>query len=64
MKMVFLNNHLLKTWHHLMLTHGTIGMLPRGNIILSCNNIMFYHVATTPMVPHVNTLLCDKMVGW
>ncbi len=39
-----------------MLTRGTIGVLPHGNIILSHNNI--------PMVPRVNTLLCDKMVGW
>jgi hypothetical protein len=32
-------NHLLKAWHHLMLTHGTIWMLPHGNII-------YYHTTT------------------
>jgi hypothetical protein len=37
-----------------MLTLGTIWMLPQGNIMFCpCGNIC--------MVPHVNTLLCNKM---
>ncbi len=37
--MIFFTNHLFETWHHLMLTHGTIGMLP-------CGNIMYCHATT------------------
>ncbi len=44
-KNYFFTNHLLKTWHHLMLTCGTIWMLPHGNI-LPCGNIMFCYMET------------------
>jgi hypothetical protein len=29
----FFTNHLLEMWHHLMITRGTIGMLPHDNVI-------------------------------
>ncbi len=55
-----------------MLTGGTVGMLPRDNIlvvphvniILPHDNIHMVPCDNIPMMPHVNTLLCDKMVGW
>ncbi len=39
-------------------------MLPRGNIILPPDNILVVPHDNIPMMTRVNTLLCDKMVGW